>query len=368
MKICILGWYGTETLGDRAILDGLIQVFEQKESGNTYYLGSIIPFFSEHTIILDHDCYSSKKIDIEIFCEKNETELKRYILLSDYVIMGGGPLMDISELLIIRKGFKLARKASIKTGLIGCGYGPFHDMFYSSVAEDILKLSDVIILRDLISSQRAGMVDNSVKAITLSDPAVISALSYKERTQINRENFISINFRDSRFKVYKDEITSYIDDLYLLIKKFADSFPKIVLVPMHTFFWGGDDRAFFVELLYNHKIENVFVKYEQQSLYDLYGCFSNAFGCVGMRYHSVVLQTILNGNNIILDYTEAKTGKISGFLEELDSDFYSNRYINIDNFYGHDISGYISTIKANERYDYKLNYMDLIEKYIGVMF
>ena len=49
-----------------------------------------------------------------------------------------------------------------------------------------------------------------------------------------------------------------------------------------------------------------------------------------MRFHSVLIQTIVSGNNFILDYTEPRKGKISGFLEDVDqNNFYKSRYISL---------------------------------------
>ncbi len=369
MNVCILGWYGTETLGDRAILDGIIKIFDAKQNNNKYFLGSLIPFFSERTLYLDYDCYSlHKKNDIEIFCEKDIHSLKKYILNSDYVIMGGGPIMDIFEILIIRKALKFAKKNNIKTGLIGCGFGPFHNEYFKSVAEDILKYSDVTIFRDKISSQRATDCDHTIKAITLSDPAVISALAYKERNVVKKEDYVALNFRDTRFKVYQDAIVDLKNDLYKLTYDIAESFPHVKMVPMHTFFWGGDDRSYMTEIFLDRSISNVNILFEPQSLHELYRCYSAAIGCVGMRYHSVILQTILNGNNVILDYTEGGTGKISGFMTELDNDFYNMRYVNIYDSNWLAESDYVDILGSKRYYDYSVKCNELITNYMGEMF
>ena len=44
MKITIIGWYGTETIGDRAILAGLISIFNQAYDEFEVKLGSLNPF------------------------------------------------------------------------------------------------------------------------------------------------------------------------------------------------------------------------------------------------------------------------------------------------------------------------------------
>lgn len=368
MKICILGWYGTETIGDRAILDGIIKICEAKEVGNTFFIGSLIPFFTEHTICYDKYCYSyDRKINIEVFCEKDIKLLKKYILNSDYVIMGGGPIMDISEILIIRKAFKFAKSKGIKTGLIGCGFGPFHNSFYRKIANEILNFSDVNIFRDEISTKRAISYNKNISATTISDPAVVSALCFKENNTTTSKEYIAINYRDTRFDIYKEKIVDIMDRLYNVVVQIANSFPKVVMIPMHTFFWGGDDRSYFAEMFNDRKIKNVNILYKPQSLYELYRSYSEAFGCVGMRYHAVVLQTILNGNNIIIDYTESKTGKIAGFMKEVSYTFYKDRYINIDDFSNYNMD-YAKILNRNIRFDYTGNKKEIIEKYIGEMF
>ena len=53
MNVCILGWYGTETLGDRAILDGIIRIYNEVENESIFYIGSLHPLLTERTIIED---------------------------------------------------------------------------------------------------------------------------------------------------------------------------------------------------------------------------------------------------------------------------------------------------------------------------
>ena len=47
VRLAILGWYGTETLGDRAILAGLLSLFADLGEDVEIDLGSIHPFFTE---------------------------------------------------------------------------------------------------------------------------------------------------------------------------------------------------------------------------------------------------------------------------------------------------------------------------------
>ena len=94
--------------------------------------------------------------------------------------------------------------------------------------------------------------------------------------------------------------------------------------------------------------------------YDLVSC---AEGCIGMRYHSIVFQSFLNGNNYILDYTDPKNGKIKAFLDFVDTaDFYHSRYINILNSETFDFS--IGT----ERFSYEENnYIESCNEYARIL-
>ena len=53
MKLCVLGWYGSETLGDRAILDGIIYIYSQLFDSLEVDIGSLFPVLTERTIFED---------------------------------------------------------------------------------------------------------------------------------------------------------------------------------------------------------------------------------------------------------------------------------------------------------------------------
>ena len=58
--------------------------------------------------------------------------------------------------------------------------------------------------------------------------------------------------------------------------------------------------------------------------------FLEAAFCVGMRYHAVVFQTLINGRNMILDYTDPQTGKIGNFLTQIGAvTHYQHSYVNL---------------------------------------
>lgn len=355
MNICIIGWYGTETLGDRAILDGILQVFQTLCEENKIYLGSLFPFFTERTLFEDKEIYSrtAPKCRIEIFNEKTE-ELLEVIKKSDIVCMGGGPVMDLYDLNIIRRAFKYAKKCGKKTALLGCGLGPLEK--YVCWTKEILDYSDLIIFRDEVSAKLCRKIFGDRWEINvLEDPAIISVLQYRKKNASMKGNGLAVNLR--RFPCeYGDNSGLNIKQIEKLLLGAEKIYDRIRLIPMHTFFIGGDDREFFSEVEQLCSFNKVEICHEPQNLYELYDTYAKARSCIGMRYHSVVLQTILNGNNFILDYTNPEYGKISGFIGSLDnSGFYNDRYYNMQKSGVFDVEQCLKVLSEDKYYQYADN-------------
>lgn len=373
MKITIIGWYGTETIGDRAILAGLFSFFNKSYEDFEIKLGSLYPFFSERTINEDYSFYKeiiNKDFKIEIFNSKDSKELIDAIKSTDLVAMGGGPLMDLDELFMVEYAFKKAKKLGKKTALLGCGVGPlFHKKYRKSVLE-ISKNSDITILRDKKSKDNLEEIYKEFNQYfkneliyTSFDPAVECTLQYNTQNQKIEEEYISINLREFPLEYNKKNDAKDINEnLKIFIKELALKYNdrQIKLIPMHYFHIGGDDRIFLNKITFELSLENIEVQNANLTLKETIKIYQNAYFNVGMRFHSVVLQTISSGKNYVLDYTEPKKGKIFGFLQDIDKDeFYKNRYISLQE---DEIS---SSILTNEDLKFELN-IENIEKYLNI--
>ena len=155
MNILVIGWYGTETLGDRAILDGIIRVFDEIEVCE-YILGSLYPFFSERTLHEENQFVlnSENSHKIRIFDLKEKKDVDDAIHEADIVVIGGGPLMNLPELSIIKYCFKKAKEKGKKTVIFGCGVGPISSKDNVTFLESIVNDSNLVILRDARSWNR----------------------------------------------------------------------------------------------------------------------------------------------------------------------------------------------------------------------
>lgn len=343
MKITIIGWYGTETIGDRAILAGLFSFFAKVYEDFEIKLGSLYPFFSERTINEDYCFYKElvgKDFKIDIFNSKDSKELVTAIKDSDLVVMGGGPLMDLSELFMVEYAFKKAKKHDVKTALLGCGVGPLFKKKFKKSVLNIVNNSDIIILRDNQSKDNLKRISKEfsislkdVNVLVSLDPAVECCIKYKHTNVAVTESYIAVNLRAFPAE-YSENDQGYLinNNLSAFIKKLSKQFSgrEIRLIPMSYFYLGCDDREFLNEIILKERLNNVFVQNKPLTLKETIQVYHNAYFNIGMRFHSVVFQTIISGKNFILDYTEPKKGKIYGFIKDIDkSSFYDDRYVTL---------------------------------------
>lgn len=351
MKIVIVGWYGTETIGDRAILAGILKSISKGTSKFDIELGCLYPFYSQRMIVEDQAFFNEltegKLNKISIFDSKDVGALRKKIDTSDAVMIGGGPLMDLPELNMLEYSFHYAKKRKKSRIVCGCGVGPLYEKKNRKTVANIIENADLTILRDEASKSFLSEIalefksDINLKNVLVNfDPAVNCTIGYlngllKANAFYERNEYIAVNLRSfpreySAKETGRDinqELSSFVKDLSEQYKE-----KKIILVPMHYFHVGSDDRVFLNEVKNSISNDNVIVHNAPLSLKETICLFENASFCIGMRFHSVVIQTICSGKNYILDYTEPKKGKIFGFTRDIDSTgFYDKRYICLQN-------------------------------------
>ena len=329
LKATIIGWYGTETIGDRAILAGIIRLLREVASEIVIDLGSLYPILSERTLRDDglfyEQCAHQSRLRINLFDSQNCQQLEHSIRHSDVTIMGGGPLMDIEQMYMVEYAFSDAKRKKKKTILLGCGYGPLEKAETTRCANRILDMADLSIMRD--TNAPHATATNQI------DPAAFACLEFRKRHPEEKTGgYYAINIRDVKAAgghyPTNNDLDKYLIDW---IQHFVNETDKpIRLVPMHTFSVGCDDRIILnriAKAIHSPKVE---VLTFPPSLEETMGIYRNASLCIGMRFHAVLLQTILNGNNIILDYTDPRNGKIIELMRQLDmEDFYRGRYLSV---------------------------------------
>ena len=363
-KIIIIGWYGTETIGDRAILAGILRILSHTADDFELKIGSLYPVLTERTLLEDYPFYRqcvNKDFPISIFNSTKIRELHRAINWCDTLIMGGGPLMDLPSMAMLDYAFATAHSIHKKTILMGCGWGPLKNPTCIKQAYSIIRHSEIVIMRDDVSTNLCSknlLNDKSERQINgFIDPAFFATQVYMGNKQSNQreEQRISINMRDIFYgsnyaSLGQKKMENILKDI---VQNIAIDYPEheILLVPMHTFYIGGDDRDVLNKIALDLHLENVSVQNNPLNLEQTLDTFYNSYFCVGTRFHSILLQTMVNGKNYILDYTDPVNGKTISMIQQLKiTQFYQDRYFSLQSYLNGKNDNHIRIQDNVERY------------------
>lgn len=328
-RVLIVGWYGTETTGDKAILWGVVNRLRQRaQPPEEILVSSLHPFVTEWT---KHELGLPELRVVETFSTEFETACDSV----DEVVVGGGPLMDLEILNHILHAFTGAARRGKIARVEGCGLGPLHESQYIATVREILRMADHITLRDAASVKRCGD-EFGRQAVTEHDPAQDYLLHLMRAAspplKVGGETGRVVNFflrdlpaeyaGDISGTEFKGMQAAFEEQLLTLMAELVAKHDcKINLLPMHTFFVGGDDR------ILNRRLARRLVS-EQGVPVERVSCarlpmspeeicramMRGAFN-VCMRYHSVFFAETLGVNYVALDYTRG--GKIPAFLKDV---------------------------------------------------
>jgi MoaA/NifB/PqqE/SkfB family radical SAM enzyme/polysaccharide pyruvyl transferase WcaK-like protein len=319
-QVLIVGWYGTETVGDKAILGGIVDELNAQYQNNfQLIIASIYPFITVRTC---------KELNLNAqVIESYTSDLIAYAKGSDVVIMGGGPLMDLDDLAVPLRAFQYAKKSGNKTIIYGCGLGPLTKSKYIKTVKQILDLADEIKLRDKNSIDIARSSFGVNKEVTLSgDPAKIYLGRYPVKMQESgilrcylrewtHEYALHLSVDDfSRKKIqFENALANYIKQ-----EATARDVREIRLEHMHNFVVGNDDRDFsryFIDRYFKDwKGANIGYDKYLSSVDSIVRTMQNSAHNICMRFHSVVFAHTLKTSFTAVDYTGG--GKIDNYLSD----------------------------------------------------
>ncbi len=328
-RVLIVGWYGTETTGDKAILWGIInRLRNRSRPPKEIYLSSLYPFICEWT---KHEMNLPELKIVETY----GPEFEQACEMIDEVLVGGGPLMDLESLNHMLYAFAAAKRRGKIVRVEGCGIGPLNNPIYINVVREMMRLSDHIGLRDQASTKRCrdefgepaecvidpahdylvSLLNDPARPLKSSGVANSQSVSFFLRewpavyaADLEQDEFCKTNVR----------FNNQIEQLQLYLTQQRGL--QINLLPMHTFAEGGDDRVLNRRLArrlrekYGVPANQVFVQRLPISPLETCQAMANSLFNVCMRYHSVFFAETLGTEYLAIDYTGG--GKIRGFLED----------------------------------------------------
>lgn len=336
-SVLICGWYGTETLGDKAIIAGIIQTIKESLGNDVLInIASLYPYVTEMTMRQMIEFKNCKVITIEQALQISGQ--------TDYVMFGGGPLMAIDSIAPMQVIFENAKKGRAKTIVAGCGVGPLGEDRFNNSIKRILELSDRRIYRDHKSKQNAVYLGvDAINDIVAEDPAFTWLKSVSDDLKSNmlpyefgdtkKPKTLLLGLRDFPWKEYANHLRKedalaikdnyekvVIESLEILVKQ--NSSLIIKPLPMCTNHFGSDDRWFYRKLFRDSCISNENIDYSlcgrELEPREYCKAFVQADGLLAMRFHSFVFGLALDTPSLALDYTLGR-GKVQSLAEKYNS-------------------------------------------------
>lgn len=319
IRILIVGWYGTETVGDKAILGGIIDHYTElyKGHGVDISIGSLYPFVTDRTC-------TELKINADVF-DSQSLELIRRAKAATLTVIGGGPLMDLKELNILLKAFETTKASGGRNVIFGCGLGPLYQSWSRKIVTKLIELADEVYLRDSKSIDMVRQFGSSRDVSNIGDPARAYISRVSRGITGNPKNEIACFLRelpreyflpqttDEEYTSMKIEFERFLSDL---IRFHATRLQarSIRFYSMHNFVVGGDDRDYARYFIREYFQADSRVSYEKRlsTVETTIIAMKSSSLNICMRFHSVLFAHTLNTDFFAIDYTGG--GKIANYL------------------------------------------------------
>lgn len=323
-KVCIIGWYGTETLGDKAILGGIIDnLIQTGISLKNITIASLNVNYTKLTL------HQMQLTDVNVIDSYKLKSSHKMVESHDAFVFGGGPLCDIEPLVDMYTIFRKSKSYGKLNIIYSCGIGPLKLKRYIKTLNKILKISDIVFFRDRYTIDKYTKVVPALKQHKneiFIDPAVAWIKNnYTNVNKIQKNEYIMVCIREWPY-MYADGLgyDEYLNKKDLFEKGLAkqimhciDKSLKVILFPMNVDYAGDDDREYYRYFVEKFNLEGkVEVVNWDYTPIEALSYFKYAKFVIAMRFHSVVFSVTCNTPCIPIDYHYGN-GKITGFMNEV---------------------------------------------------
>jgi polysaccharide pyruvyl transferase WcaK-like protein/sulfatase maturation enzyme AslB (radical SAM superfamily) len=327
-RVTVCGWYGTETLGDKAILGGIVRSLESALGPIDLTLVSLQPYVSRIT--------RRQMPELRGATIATAREAITRMGSVDLLVFGGGPLMAIDEMAEMEALFDVARRAGVPSVVAGCGVGPLGESWHDAAVARLLSLASARLYRDAASLAQAralGVVDGPHDAVC-EDPAftwlaarppaparALVAAGAPEVLLLGLRAFPHDQYARhlalaDRLRISATYEACVVDALEQLVARRPGL--RLLPVPMCTNHFGGDDRWFYDRLLGdNAKLTPHIDRYalgRELAPTAAAELFSSAHAALTMRFHAMVFALGLGVPVVGIDYTLGR-GKVGALAQ-----------------------------------------------------
>lgn len=328
-KVLICGWYGTETLGDKAILGGVVNSIQAALGDFELHIASLEMYISQMTVLQMPELQGCTLHPV--------TDAINLASSMDLVVFGGGPLMAVNPLVEMIAIFQKAVEAKVPALIAGCGVGPLGAPHYNKAIQQLLQLASHRIYRDHKSTEiaRSLGIDTTNDQVA-EDPAFTwleacqSTSTHAAAPQSDEHRpTLLLGLRDWPHQQFAPELSSLaaqqlkrrfeqevVAALEVLLHRYPDL--NIIPFPMCTNHIGHDDRWFYRDLFRNSGIQDALdltVLGAELSPIEAVNVFKTASVALTMRFHSLVFAIATGIPAVSIDYTLGR-GKVKSLADQ----------------------------------------------------
>lgn len=330
MKYFIIGSYGCGNCGDDAILAGIIKKIRQNNEMDE------ITVFASDTEYIERT-FSVKTVRqalnqgfrLSLIFKFSFLELFKTIKKSDVIVVGGGSLMH--DLRVYNMPFyymivKFAKMQNKKVILHGIGVTIMRTKLGKFFYKSILKNADSISIRDNEGAKEKFGYDNKIRvtcdpAFNLEKTDAISEAEFMKIDEFNMlpERYIGVTvsgwFKSENFWKYNKKKSTINEDYYIntyvniidyIIEKYKKDVVFITTVMPHDQNMGHKIKQ------RSKNLSNIYVLSNLYTPFQLLKVLSKADFIFAMRFHSIILSTIMNVPYCVIGYDK----KVTNFMRE----------------------------------------------------
>lgn len=329
--ILVCGWYGTETLGDKAILAGVLYAIRSAIGSVRISIASLHPYVTKMTRKQMPELADCEILSIE--------EAIRQIPACHLIVFGGGPLMAINSMAEIDAIFSIAQKAGIPQFIAGAGVGPLGREWIDASIRKVLSHASLRIYRDTESRIKAESlgIDTSIDDCA-EDPAFTWLFNVRDSVRarpMDGRRVLILGLRDFPFAEYAAGLgkaqgqamqAAFESAVLTALQRLAVKHPNLLIrpLPMCTNHFGGDDRWFYRRLLRGDTSLEAHLDLSllgaELSPIEYCEAFRSGHVALTMRFHALVFALGLEVPAVAIDYTLGK-GKVRALAERFDVPF-----------------------------------------------
>jgi len=305
-RILVAGYYGFDNAGDELILTSLVNELKRLNSKIEIYVLSNDPF------------KTGKRYGVKALNRWNILSIILAILRTDLFVFGGGGLLqDLTSgwsiyyyLGLISLG-KLFFKRVV---LISQGVGPVRSKFGRKATGIVLRLADLITVRDEASKFELVRLNGNLSVSIAPDPALnLDRFGFRIGEHIPSEPdarpIIGVSIQGfGKGERFKETFKEICDEIVKKIK------PKIVLIPFHR----SEDLKISRYIAANREGDYELFLWEEVE--DLFEFYNKIDLILGMRLHSIILACLFGKPFVAISLPKNDRlydPKIGGFLELL---------------------------------------------------